>query len=112
MGNGSGQREATGRTDGTVETPCHHNTSRIAWAELLARSGGQSSLACPMRGGDIPLISFINQPETIRKILTHVGEPIEPRTTSPTRGPTAIGANWCRLMMAAISIRAHLMSYL
>ena len=35
-------------------------------------------LACPNCGGDIRLISFIIQPQTSRKILTHVGESLEP----------------------------------
>lgn len=34
-------------------------------------------LACPNCVGDIHLISFITQPQTIRKNLTYVGEPLE-----------------------------------
>ena len=47
----------------------------------------QPYLACPNCGGDIGLISFITQPETIRKILEHVGEPLEPPYVSLARGP-------------------------
>ena len=32
----------------------------------------------PGCGGDIRLISFITEPGPIRKILTHLGEPLEP----------------------------------
>jgi hypothetical protein len=39
---------------------------------------GQVTLACPSCGGDIRLISFITQPETIRQLLPHVGEALEP----------------------------------
>ena len=46
-----------------------------------------SRLACPNCGGDIGLISFITQPGPIRKILEHVGEPLEPPPVSPARGP-------------------------
>ena len=70
-----------------VVTSCTHDTSRIAWAKLLARVGEAFPLACPNCGGDIRLISFIAQPETIRKILTHLGEPLEPPSVSPARGP-------------------------
>jgi hypothetical protein len=42
---------------------------------------------CPSCGGDIRLIAFITDPGTVRKILTHVGEPIEPPPVSPARGP-------------------------
>ena len=87
IGNVSEQREATARTDSTDEKACSHDTSRIAWAKLLARVGEAFPLACPNCGGDIGLISFITQPETIRKILTHLGEPLVPPPVSPARGP-------------------------
>ena len=41
----------------------------------------------PRRGGDIRLIAFITEPGPIRKILTHLGEPLEPPPMSPARGP-------------------------
>ena len=44
-------------------------------------------LECPGCGGDIRLIAFITEPEPIRKILTHLGEPLEPPPISPARGP-------------------------
>ncbi len=37
--------------------PCLHDTSRIAWAKLLARLGEEFPLACPRCGGDIRLIA-------------------------------------------------------
>ena len=76
---------------------CHHDTSRIAWAKLLARVGEEFPLACPNCGGDIGLISFIIQPETIRKILTHLGEPLVPPPVSPTPGPPV---DWDDLVQA------------
>ena len=42
---------------------------------------------CPNCGGDIRLISFITNPGPIRKILTHLGEPLDPPHVSPARGP-------------------------
>jgi len=33
------------------------------------------------------LISFITDPGPIRKILTHLGEPLDPPRVSPARGP-------------------------
>ena len=70
-----------------VVASCTHDTSRIAWAKLLARVGEEFPLACPNCGGDVRLISFITQPETIRKIMTHLGEPLEPPYVSPARRP-------------------------
>ena len=102
IGNVSKQREATtggdgndGRaTGGCCDTkpdqkPRSHDTSRIAWAKLLARVGEEFPLQCPGCGGDIRLIAFIIEPGPIRKILTHLGEPLEPPPVSPARGPPA-----------------------
>ena len=69
------------------QKPRSHATSRIAWAKLLARVGEEFPLECPACGGDIRLISFITEPGPIRKILTHLGEPLEPPPVSPARGP-------------------------
>ena len=55
--------------------------------KLLSRVGEAFPLACPNCGGDIRLISFITDPEPIRKILTHLGEPLDPPRVSPARGP-------------------------
>jgi hypothetical protein len=69
------------------QKPRSHDTSRIAWAKLMARVGEEFPLACPSCGGDIRLIAFITDPVPIRKILTHLGEPLEPPPVSPARGP-------------------------
>ena len=64
-----------------------HDTSRIAWAKLMARVGEEFPFACPGCGGDIRLIAFITDPGPIRKVLTHLGEALEPPPVSPARGP-------------------------
>ncbi len=87
IGNLGNQREAAVRTDSTAEKACSHDTSRFAWAKLLARVGESFPLACPTCGGDIRLINFITQPGPIRRILEHVGEPLEPPYVAPARGP-------------------------
>ncbi len=85
-GGHGGNAHATGCCD-TQAKPQSHDTSRIAWAKLLARVGQEFPLECPNRGGDIRLIAFITEPGPIRKILTHLGEPLEPPPVSPARGP-------------------------
>ena len=70
-----------------AQKPRSHDTSRIAWAKLMARVGEEFPLECPACGGDIRLIAFITKPGPIRKILTHLGEPLEPPPLSPARGP-------------------------
>jgi hypothetical protein len=53
----------------------------------MARVREAFPLQCPACGGDIQLIAFITEPGPIRKILTHLGEPLEPPPLSPARGP-------------------------
>ena len=55
--------------------------------QLMARVGQEFPLECPNCGGDIRLIAFITEPGPIRKILTHLGEPLVPPPISPARGP-------------------------
>ncbi len=52
------------------QKPRSNDTSRIAWAKILARVGEEFPLDCPACGGDIRLIAFITEPGPIRKILT------------------------------------------
>jgi hypothetical protein len=61
----------------------------------MARVGEEFPLQCPACGGDIRLIAFITEPGPIRKILTHLGEPLEPPPVSPARGPPT---DWGKLM--------------
>jgi hypothetical protein len=58
-------------------------------AKLMARVGEEFPLECPGCGGDIRLIAFITDPGPIRKILSHLGEPLEPPPLSPDGGPPA-----------------------
>ena len=47
--------------------PRSHDTSRIAWAKLLARVGEEFPLECRNCGGDIRLIAFITEPGRFAK---------------------------------------------
>jgi hypothetical protein len=52
------------------------------------RSGGEEfPLECPKCGGEIRLIAFITEPGPLRKILTHLGELLEPPPVSPAGDP-------------------------
>jgi len=46
-------------------------------------------------GRDIRLIAFITDPEQIRKILTHLGESLEPPPVLPAPGPPT---DWAELV--------------
>ena len=83
-GHAAGGRATAGCCDANPnQKPRSHDTSRIAWAKLMARVGEEFPLACPTCGGDIRLIAFITDPGPIRKILTHLGELLEPPPVSP-----------------------------
>jgi hypothetical protein len=97
-GHGNEGRDTGGCCDANPnQKPRSHDTSRIAWAKLMARVGEEFPLLCPACGGDIRLISFITEPGPIRKILTHLGEPLEPPPISPARGPPT---DWGELVQA------------
>jgi hypothetical protein len=85
-----------GRGEAAADAPPRsHDTSRIAWAKLLARIAEDFPLACPACGGDIRLIAFITDPAPIRKILLHLGEPLEPPPLEPARGPPT---SWAEIL--------------
>jgi hypothetical protein len=48
--------------------------------------GEEFPLECAACGGDIQLITFITKRGPIRKILTHLSEPLEPPPSTPARG--------------------------
>jgi hypothetical protein len=89
VGGHAARLDATGDCCDSCDQPRSHNTSRIAWAKLMARVGEEFPFACPGCGGDIRLIAFITDPGPIRKILSHLGEPLEPPPLSPDGGPPA-----------------------
>jgi hypothetical protein len=92
-----GDGHAAGGCSDAPQKPRSHDTSRIAWAKLMARVGEEFPLECPGCGGDIRLISFITEPGPIRKILTHLGEPLEPPPIAAARGPPT---DWGELIQA------------
>ena len=82
-------------TAGTDATNSRSHTSRIALAELKVRAGGEFPFACPGCAVDIRLIAYITVTEPIRKILTHLGESLEPPSSSPAPGPPT---DWVELV--------------
>ena len=70
----------------TEETPVRQ-AARFVWAMLLARIYEVFPLICPKCGGTMKIIAFIDEGDAIRKILTHLGEPVDPPRLTPARGP-------------------------
>src|SRR5208283_1478887 len=61
--------------------------SLFRWAMLLTRIFEILPLCCPKCNHPMRIISFIEDPHTIRKILTHINEPIHPPPITPARAP-------------------------
>ena len=59
------------------------------WAVLIARIYEVFPLLCPLCGGQMRLIAFINEGTQIRRILEHIGVDSQPPhiTITPARGP-------------------------
>ena len=94
---GSAPRCASGRTRGRSRvrgkwlTKWSGKSGRYFSVLNWLSENGLSSLTWGLLwdncGGDIRLIAFITEPGPIRKLLTHLGEPLEPPPVSPARGP-------------------------
>jgi hypothetical protein len=70
----------------TGATP-RSRSSRMLWAQLLARIYEVLPLLCPACGGEMRIISFITLPSTVQDILLHLDLPHRPPRVSPARAP-------------------------
>ena len=61
--------------------------TRISWARLLKRIFGIDVEKCNLCGGRVKIISAIEDPKVIKKILDHVGMPSVAPAPKPARGP-------------------------
>ena len=72
--------------------PAQGRGKNSAWARLIQKVYEVDPLQCPECGAGMKVISFITDPEVIRKILDHLGlwlanaRPV-PRAQSPPPGP-------------------------
>lgn len=58
-----------------------------AWAELMRRAFEADVLACPRCGGRMVVLSTIDDPAVVRRILTHLGLSMEEGDPMPGRAP-------------------------
>lgn len=56
-----------------------------AWAELMRRTFAADVLACRRCGGRMVVLATITDPAVIRRILTHLGLPLEAGEASAAR---------------------------
>jgi hypothetical protein len=60
---------------------------RLDWASLLQRVYDVDVLKCPRCDGRLEVIAAISDPDTLRRILDHLGLPSTPPECKPARGP-------------------------
>ncbi|MBM4201290.1 MAG: IS91 family transposase [Gammaproteobacteria bacterium] len=73
-------------SSGTADTPPAAH-ARYLWVVLIARIYEILPLICPVCGSEMRLIAAVTEPEPVRRILRHVGEPTLPPPVSPARSP-------------------------
>jgi hypothetical protein len=111
VGGHASRGDATGSGDSS-DKPRTHDTSRIAWAKLMARVGEAFPLECPECGGDIGLIAFFahRSPWGLNSLPAHAQPSARdyqpapaPANTSPPdqptgtdRRPTGVNLRSCR----------------
>ena len=62
-------------------------TAAHCWALLLVRIYECLPLICPRCGEAMRIVAFIQEPQTIERILRHIGEPTEAPQVLPARAP-------------------------
>lgn len=74
-GNRGKRRKAQGEAPAPVEevTEVSASTAKHAWARLIKQVYEVDPLVCPHCGGAMRILAFIERPEVIEKILTHLG---------------------------------------
>jgi len=63
-------------------------SSRVEWALLLRRTYGVDALRCPTCSGRMRVMATLTEPDTVKKILAHLGLPTEPLPRARARDPT------------------------
>ena len=72
----------------------HSPRQRHSWAELLRRVYLIDVLTCPTCRGRRTLLAAIHDPDSIRRILHHLGLPAEPPAVAPARPPPQARLPW------------------
>ena len=69
------RRKAQGEEPSRIEafSEVAPSAAKRAWARLIKQVYETDPLVCPRCGGTMRILAFIEQPEVIAKILTHLG---------------------------------------
>ena len=63
-------------------------TPRVDWASLLRRSFDVDVMACTKCGGRLRVLAVITERESVRRILDHLGAPVDAPSRARARDPT------------------------
>jgi hypothetical protein len=63
-------------------------TTRVDWARLLRRSFEADVLECPRCQGRLRVLAVITEREPVRRILAHLGVPVDTPVLARARDPT------------------------
>ena len=97
--------DTTGDRCDSCDKPPSHDTSRIAWAKLMARVGEEFPFACPGCGGDIRLIAFITIRGRSGRSWHISANRSNHRPCLPPAGHPPTGASSCRPTTTGQSFR-------
>ena len=78
IGEGEAQRMGLTSAEGGVKWP---------WAQLMARSFALDVEKCPKCNGRMKLVTLVQDPKSVARLLRHLGEPREPPARAPARAP-------------------------
>jgi hypothetical protein len=77
------------QTTDTVEDDKPSSNSQMSWARLLKRVFNIDVQTCHLCSGPMKVIAAIEDPQVIKKILSHLRLPTKPPEPWPARGPPA-----------------------
>ena len=80
------EEAATAKSDAPSKPPTHRSGWR-PWAELMQRTFAVDVEKCPSCSGRMKLRALVTRPASVRRLLRHLGEPIEAPTLAPARDP-------------------------
>ncbi|MEM7206026.1 MAG: hypothetical protein AAF628_37570, partial [Planctomycetota bacterium] len=83
-GEDGASEEARGEGDGATATT---RRSRYSWAELMKRVFETDVLRCPACGGVRKVLASVMEAAAVRRVLAHLGKPLEAPVVAPARGP-------------------------
>jgi hypothetical protein len=102
----AGDESRDAAVPGSNKSPTHRSMWR-PWAELLKRTFA-IDLLCPSCGGPMKIKAFLTSPQSLRRLLTRLGEPTEAPRRAPARGPPYFATQTVRRHNAEPSAQADL----